>query len=434
MLPRSIVVVLLLVSGLSASDWPQWRGVHRDGKSPETGLLKQWPMTGPKLVWNSREVNMGIGIGTGYSSVSVADGRIYTMGDRSTSKDAKAKKAPKGEGTCFVIALEEATGKELWATAVGPAGSDGPRCTPTVDGDRIFALGRYGDLVCLEAATGKLVWRKHFGKDFGGRMMSGWDYSESPLVDGDKLICTPGADTAAIVALNKKNGDVIWKSAIPKCGGAGYASVVIANVGGIKQYITLLGKSKGVVGVDANTGKFLWNYAKVANGTANIPTSIVKGDLVFCTTGYLDGGSALLKLVPKDGGITAQEIYYHSSEELQNHHGGVVLVGEHLYGGHGHNDGQPFCMEMKTGRIAWKESRGAGSGSAAVVYADGHLYFRYQNATMALIEASPMAYRLRSHFSLPNFTGSPSWHHPAIANGKLYIRGRDVLLCYDVKE
>ncbi len=394
-------------------DWPRWRGPNNDGVSTETGLLKEWPKGGPRIVWVAK------GVGRGYSSVAVAGGRVFTLGDH--------------KGDCSVFALDETNGKELWATHIAPGQGDGPRCTPTVDADRVYALSRQGKLACLGAAKGDVKWRKDYKKDLGGRMMSGWDYSESPLVDGDRLICTPGGDGAALVALNKYTGELIWKAPLPKTGGSGYASIVIAEVGGIRQYITLLGRSGGIVGVDARDGRLLWRYNKMANGTANIPTPIVHGDLVFASTGY-GAGSALLKMVPDgQGGIAIEEQYFLRGDTLQNHHGGVVRVGEYVYGGHGHNDGQPFCLNLKTGEFAWEPVPGAGSGSAAVVYADGNLYFRYQNGVMALVEATPQAYRLKSSFTLPRYVGTPSWPHPVVANGCLFIRGNDVVVCYDVK-
>lgn len=403
---------------VKTGDWPQWRGPRRDNISTETGLLKEWPKEGPPLLWNSKTVNGGKSVGTGYSSISIAGGKLFTMGDR--GKDG------------FVFCLDEATGKELWATRISPGQGDGPRCTPTVDGNRVYALSRQGNLACLDTSKGDIVWQKDFKKDFKGRMMSGWDYSESPLIDGDTLVCTPGGDEAALVALNKMTGDVIWKAPIAKTGGAGYASIVIAEVGGIRQYITLLGKSRGIVGVDAKDGKFLWSYDKIANGTANIPTPIVKGDLVFASTGY-HTGSALLQLIPTGDGIEAKEIYFLKGATLQNHHGGMVLLGDHIYGGHGHNQGMPFCVDMKTGKFAWQPVRGPGDGSAAIVYADGHLYFRYQNNTMALIEATTEGYRLKSQFNLPNNLGT-GWQHPVVLHGKLYIRGQDQVLCYDITQ
>jgi outer membrane protein assembly factor BamB len=399
-----------------ADDWPQWRGPRRDGISTETGLLPQWPEDGPKLLWDSKKVNGGLGVGRGYSSVAVAKGRIFTLGDR--KKDG------------FVFALDEVTGKQLWATRIAPGQGDGPRCTPTVDGDRVYALSRQGELVCLGVERGEVRWRKNFKDDFGGRMMSDWDYSESPLIDGDRLICTPGGDEATLVALDKYTGETVWQAAVPKGGGAGYASIVVAEVGGIRQYMTLLGS--GLVSVGAKDGKLLWRYAKVANGTANIPTALVRGDLVFCSTGY-NRGAALLRLVPVNGGVEAKEIYFLKGNVLQNHHGGMVLLGEHVYGGHGHNAGAPFCLGLKTGSFACGPEEQPGDGSAAVVYADGHLYLRYQDGVMALVEATPQAYRLKSQFNLPAHLGTPGWAHPVVANGRLYIRGNDVLLCYDLR-
>lgn len=417
-LALSLIGLLTSHNAAQAHDWPQWRGPNRDGLSKETGLLKEWPKNGPALLWTTKDVNGPKNIGRGFSSVAVAGGRIFTQGD--VDKDG------------FVFALEEASGKILWQKRISPGQGDGPRCTPTVDGERIYALSRQGNLACLSAADGKILWELNYKTDLGGKMMSGWDYSESPLVDGDTLVCTPGGDMAALVALNKHNGKVLWQSAIPGGGGSGYASIVTAEVGGIKMYITWLGNY--IVGVSAKDGKLLWKYGKNANDTANIPTSIVKGDLVFCSTGYGDGGSALLRLVPDGkGGIQATEEYYRKPNQLQNHHGGMVLLGDHLYGGHGHNNGFPFCLHLTSGKLTWGQpKRGPGDGSAAVVYADGHLYFRYENNTMALIEANPENLAIKSVFQLPAYTGTPGRQHPVIANGKLYIRGNNVLLCYDV--
>lgn len=425
---RFVAVLALLLAGAlpavpqerqinqSAHDWPQWRGPNRDGISTETGLLKEWPEGGPKLLWNSKTVNGGKGVGRGYSSLAVAGGRVFTIGDR--GKDD------------MVFALDEATGKELWATRVAQGQGDGPRSTPTVDGDRVYALSRQGELVCLDVKTGDLHWRKSFKNDFGGRMMSGWDYSESPLVDGSKLIVTPGGDDAALVALDKRTGDVLWKAKVPNLNGAGYASIVIAEVGGVKQYLTLFGRA--LVSVDARDGKFLWRYNKIANGTANIPTPIIKRDLVFTSTGY-NTGAALLQMIPKDGGVEVKELYFLKGNYLQNHHGGMILLGDYVYGGHGHNNGLPFCLELKTGKFTWGPVRGPGAESAAVVYADGNLYFRYQNGVVAMVEATTKEYRLKGTFQLPGYTGTPGWAHPVIANGKLYIRGNDVMLCYDLR-
>lgn len=393
--------------------WPDWRGPSRDGISTETGLLQTWSEEGPPLLWKVD------GLGGGYSSVSIADGRIFTLGRRRQDT--------------YLLALSLEDGTEQWATAVG-GGS--PNCTPVVAGDRVYALSREGHLVCAEADSGQIVWDTRFQADFGGQMMSGWGYSESPLVDGDRLICTPGAEDAILAALDRHTGKVLWKAAMPTepgprgRKGAAYSSVVISNGGGVRQYVQLTGK--GVISVAADDGRLLWHYNRVANGTANIPTPIISENYVFCSTGY-GTGSALLELqADGKGKVRAEEVYFLEGRELQNHHGGMVLRDGYIYCGNGHNKGFPVCVEMKTGRIAWKGGRGPGSGSAAVVYADGQLYFRYENGVMGLIAATPEEYRLNGEFKLASNNGR-SWPHPAIANGRLYLRDQGTLLCYDIR-
>lgn len=409
-LPAALVAAKLKTS---VNDWPQWRGPHRDGISPETDLLKQWPEDGPPLVWEAK------GLGGGFASVAVADGKIYTLGS--------------SDGREHLSAYSAADGKSLWSAPVG--GGDHSNGTPTVDGERVYAVGLQGDLVCAKTADGQVLWRKNFGGDFGGRMMSGWGFSESPLVDGDRLICTPGAKDAILAALDKLTGETVWKAAMPaQVGnkgqdGAGYSSVVVSHGAGVKQYVQLVGR--GVIGVAADDGKLLWTYNRVANGTANIPTPIVQGDYVFCSSGYGDGGTALLKLSKQAGGVNVEEVYFRTAKEMQNHHGGMILLGDYVYFGEGHNNGFPICVEMLTGKPTWKPGRGPGAGSAAIAYADGNLYFRYQNGVMALIEATPKKYTLKSKFQLP-MHGRESWPHPVIAEGRLYLRDQDVLMAYDI--
>ncbi len=403
----------------TGTDWPQWRGPNRDGKSTDKNLLKEWPEKGPSLVWNSSKVNEGKtgSLGVAWSTVSIANGKLYTAG----SKD----------GGCFVFCLDEQTGKILWGTRISSGGR--PQGTPTTDGDRLYTITQEGLLACLDTAKGDVIWKKDLQHDLKGHS-SGWGFSESPLVDGDKLVCTPGGDESALVALNKKTGEVIWKSAIKGAGGAAHSSIVIAEVGGIRQYVTLLGsRQKGLVGVNAANGKFLWSYGGAAGGTAQIPTPVVKGDEVFTSTGY-GGGAALVKLVPdgKDG-IKAKEVYRLGGGTLQNHHGGVILVGDKIYGGHGHNEGHPFCLDFESGKFAWKPVRGEGSGSAGVVYADGHLYFRWENNVIGLVEATPTGYKLTSKFQIPGDLDT-GWPHPVVAHGRLYIRAKDEVLCYDLRQ
>ena len=413
MLYKSIAfgLVFSFSSLLLAGDWPQWRGPNRDGISSETGLLTEWPEDGPKLLHTFE------GLGKGMSSVAVADGRLFTMGS--------------GKGGSHLVALNAENGELLWST---PVGGGNPNCSPTVDGDRVYTLGRDGDFLCADVKTGKEVWRKKFSTDFGGKMMSGWGYSESPLIDGDRLICTPGSKDAQIVALDKTTGELVWKSELPDVGnkgrdGAAYSTVVVSEAAGVKQYIQLVGR--GIVSFAANDGRFLWSYNRIANGTANIPTPIAKGDYVFCSTGY-NTGAALLKISKEGDGFEVKEEYFLKPNVMQNHHGGMLLIGDYIYCGHGHNNGLPLCVNMKSGEASWGPERGAGRGSAAVIAADGHLYFRYEDGTMGLIEASADKYTPKGQFKLASIKGK-SWPHPVIANGKLYLRDQDVVMVYDIK-
>ena len=418
--PKALALLVgLLPTANAAADWPQFRGVNRDAQSTEKGLLQQWPTGGPKLAWQVT------GLGGGYSSVSIQNGRLFTMGDIGTDQ--------------FVIALSLDTKAILWKTKIGPAWTEdryaGPRGTPTADGDVIYAIGTEGDLVALEAATGKLRWKKSLPGDFGGKVMSGWKWAESPLVDGDRLIVTPGAASALMVSLEKASGKEIWRTKAGEMGpqgrdGAGYSSVVISNGAGVKQYVQLMGR--GVVGVRASDGKFLWSYNKVANDTANISTPLVTGDYVFAATGY-QTGSGLVKLSKAGDGVVATEQYFLDGKTFQNHHGGMVLIGNHVYAGHGHNNGFPMCLELASGKVVWGGNfRNDGSGSAAVTAADGHLYFRYQNGVMMLIEANPKQYREKGKFQIPGVR-NPSWSHPVVTGGRMYLREQDALHVYDVK-
>lgn len=392
----------------TAGDWNQWRGPLRDGIAREQGLLPSWNGA-PPIVWQAKN------LGKGYSSVAIADGRLFTLGDR--------------RGGAELIALDAKTGEELWATKVGGGEPNG---TPTVDGELVYAIGRDGDLLCADSATGREVWRKSFKDDFGGFMMSGWGYSESPLIDGDKLVCTPGGNDKVIVALDKKSGRELWAAKLPSDvgnrgkDGAGYSSIVISNAGGVKQYVQLVGR--GIISVEADSGRTLWTYNAIANDTANIPTPIVDGDFVFCSTGY-GTGAALLEVARGARGV--REVYFLESKTLQNHHGGMILLDGHIYCGHNHNKGLPICVELKTGRVVWGPERGPGDGSAAITLADGKLYFRYENGVMALIDATPQGYRLEGEFNIATVNGK-SWPHPVINNRKLYLRDQHDLHCYNI--
>ncbi len=386
------------------NDWPQWQGQDRTAVSKEKGLLQSWPKDGPKLLWQDSK------LGGGYSTPSVAAGRIFGMSYRGAE-----------EG---VWALNEADGKELWFTKIAKKGNagfnEGPRCTPTVDGKLLYALGISGDLACLEVGSGKIKWRKNLVKDFGSDV-GGWKYSESPLVDGDRVLVTPGGKTATLVALNKSTGDVIWKGVFNGTNQAAYSSIVAADVEGKRQYIQFL--SGGVVGF-SDKGDFLWHYDHFDNRTANCSTPIYRDGYVFAASSYGNGGG-LAKLNNEGGKYVADEVYF--KKEMQNHHGGMVLVGDSIYGEGG---GRLICLDFKTGKIQWSEGK-AGKGSIA--YADGRLYYRNEGGPILLIEANPVKYVEVGRFEQPEKSGKDCWPHPVIANGKMYIRDQDLLFCYDVK-
>ena len=337
--------LLTLATLCSAADWPQWRGANRDGVATETVLAATWPETGPKLVWKIT------GLGAGYSGVAIAGAKLFTVGGES------------------LLAYDLATQKQLWSVKIGAAWKDktypGPRSTPTVDAGMVYVLGPYGDLVAVDVA-GKEVWRKDFAKDFEGKMATQWGYSESVLVDGDKVICTPGGPQAMMVALDKKTGAVLWKCAAPDLGekgkdGASYSSpVAVAG-----QYVTLTGK--GAIGVSAKDGKFLWGYNKIANTMALTMTPVVKGNLVLVSAAY-GGGTALLKLTEEK----MEEVWYAEGKTFQNDSGGMVLVGEHVYGAHGTGPVKLTCLEWATGKVAWQSASVPGK-NLSVTAADGKL-------------------------------------------------------------
>ncbi len=405
----------------AAADWPQWRGPERHGRSAETGLLAEWPEGGPRLAFRAA------GLGAGFSSVAVVGERIYTLGDLEDGQ--------------YVLALSRADGSRLWKTRIGPVWDDGyggPRSTPTLDGDRLYALGTEGDVVCLDAATGEPRWSRSLPREFGGVLMKAmgttdWKFSESPLVDGDRVIVTPGAAGAVMVALDKTTGEELWRAQLPDLGkegvpGAGYSSAVVSEGGGLRHYVQLVGK--GAIGVEAASGRFLWGYNRVANEIANIPTPLVSGDHVFVSSGY-GTGAALLKLRREGDGLAAEEVYFLAGETMQNHHGGLILDGDHVYTGSGHNKGFPMAVELASGAVAWGPVRNEGKSSAAISYADGRIYFRYQDGRMILVEATPEAYREHGTFEIPEVT-KPSWSHPVIAGARLYLREQDNLFVYDV--
>src|SRR5215471_7320538 len=381
-------------------EWPQWQGPDRTGLSKETGLLKSWPGSGPPQLWAIR------GLGEGYGSLAIQRDRIFVQGVQS--------------GSSAVFCLNRADGKTIWTTPMsarleqdrGP----GPRGTPTLDGEILYALSDNGELVCLRLKDGSKVWRRNILQEFSGHNPH-WLISESPLVDGNHLIVMPGGDNAGMVALDKSNGKTIWASK-ELSDQAAYSSCIVADIQGVR---TIFGfTSKAGVGVRASDGKLMWRYTKVSNRTANIATPIVSDNKVFYTSDY-GTGCALLGLKAQNDEVKADEIYF--SKEMMNHHGGVILLDGYLYG---FNNSILSCIDFATGKTVWRD-RSVGKGS--LTYADGHLYLLGENNVVGLADASSTGYHETGRFSITD-QGWPRWAHPVVCAGKFYIRNQGILTCY----
>lgn len=437
-----------LAENTKPGDWPQWQGPQRDAVSQETGLLKEWPEGGPPLVWKATE------LGGGDSAPSIAAGRIYGMSIQGDHE--------------VVWALSEKDGSEIWTSKIAPAyeqrmpqSKEGPGGTPTVDGDLMYVEGMAGNVVCLQVSDGKIVWRRDLQKDFGG-VVPMWSYRESPLIDGEKVIVTPGGKEATLVALNKKTGETIWTSKPPaeeaaqeeaepmreeskeedrggrgrgrgRRGfggprpGAAYSSAIIIEDAGQKQYVQLT--AKALVGISAEDGTRLWQYDAPANRMGiNCSTPLFKDGMIFAASAYGNGGGAVKLQKQDDGSIEAEEVYF--TPNMQNHHGGMIVVDDALYGANGGNGGGFLTvLDFPTGEILWRERK---APKGALLMADGMLYLRGEEGEVVLIEPNREEYVEKGRFEQPDRTSSPAWAHPVIANGKLYIRDQGTLYCYDV--
>jgi len=400
-----------------AGDWPTFRGADRTAVAPDADLLETWPAEGPTLLWEAA------GAGRGYASPAIVGDRVYTLGDGLSTADDTDE---------YLSCFDRASGKQLWKTKTGKPWTNGQeswqssRGTPTVDGGLVYVLTPFGLLVACRAKDGREVFRVDLVAQLGGKKGDSWGYSESVLIDGDALVCTPGGEQAVMVALDKHSGRPRWSCPLPGCRGAGHSSIVVAEVKGRRVYVQTT--ASGAMGVDARTGTLLWSYP-IEQTTAVIPTPIVRGDLVFFAAGYGRGG-ALLRQVPDGAGLKVEEVYG-LNRELANKHGGVVLVGDHLYGD-SDDKGIPFCAELMTGKVVWKQ-RGSGRNSAALAAADGHLYVRFADGTLSLVAADPREYREAGAFKVPGSGDRPSWAHPVILDGRLFLREGDRILCYDVR-
>ncbi len=411
MTARLLTMVVVGVLGLAGSvatqapapaDWFQWRGPNRDGISAETGLLQDWPKAGPPQVWRAT------GAGNGYSSFSSSGGRLYTLGARANNE--------------YVMAFDRATGKKAWEYLNGRRyendRGDGPRSTPTIDGDRLYVLGGSGDLTCLDTATGRRIWSINVIQKFGGRNPY-WGYSESPLIVGDRILVNAGGSRASIVAIAKADGAALWQNHNDE---AGYSSPMLMRTGSLNQVIFFTGQR--TLAVDPRDGRVLWSYNKAANGTANIATPIVRGTRVFLSSDY-GTGAALLDIRAAGNLASASEVYF--TRDMRNHHASSVLIDDHLYG---FSSSILTALKFDTGAMAWRD-RSVGKGS--LIFADRRLYLYSEDGVVGLAEASPAGYREHGRFTLAQQSGLPTWSHPIISGGLLIIRDQDNVYAYDVK-
>jgi len=418
--PRVLAAVAFAAAwggAAGADDWPQWQGPNRDAMSQETGLLQEWTEEGPPLAWKVD------GLGGGDSTPSIADGRIFGMAHRDDDE--------------VVWALSETDGSPLWVTRLGPVSregsspsQEGPGATPTVDGELLYVMGLAGNVACLQVRDGAIVWQRRLQDDLGARLPT-WSFRESPLVDGDKLIVTPGGEDATLAALDKRTGETLWTSLVPGGPKASYSSAIAFDFDGQREYVQFT--AEAVVGVAASDGTFLWRYDAPANSHGiNISTPLHHQGQVFAASAYGNGGGLVKLSRDGDGGVKAEEVYF--TKDMKNHHGGMILFDGILYGANGGNSGGFLvALDFQTGETRWNQRRdGRHAPKGAVAFADGRLYYRTEDGPMLLIEPSAEQYLERGRFEQPDRSDKPAWAHPVIANGKLYLRDQGVLLAYDI--
>jgi outer membrane protein assembly factor BamB len=419
-------VILAVAVPAARADWPQWRGPDRTDVAKETGLLKTWPKGGPTLAWSYAQT------GVGYSGPAVVSDRLFILGTR-------------GDLECL-IALDAVSGKEIWCTNIGPifgfkgnSWGDGPRSTPTIDGSQVLALGAQGILLCADKATGKPIWQKDLATELGGVISPhgggpdkiGWGYSESPLVDGDQVVCTPGGAQGTLAALDKSTGKVRWRSK-ELTDPATYASAVVAEIAGARQYIQMT--DRGVVGVAAKDGRLLWRYLRkpaYPEDTFVIPTPIVFGNEIYTTT---SAGCDLIGIAAQGGKFKAVKTY--SNKNMKNQTGGVLLAGDHVFG---FSDGRGWvCQKLANGELAWSEKRQLGRGSLTCV--DDRLYcYGEDDGKSILVQATAEGWKECGRLELPRQSqlrkpNGKCWTHPVVANGRLYLRDQENLFCFDIRD
>jgi len=399
----AIVAIFFAASHGIAADWPHWLGPKRDGSSPETGLLTNWPPAGPKVLWKEKG-------GQGYSTVAVADGRAITL----IQQDAE-----------YAIAYDAVKGGELWRTKIGPfyknSYGNGPRATPTLEGNRVYVQSVTGNVACLDAKTGEMVWEKNILKTFGAKNIQ-WGLSASPVIDGDLVLVIPGGEGASVAALNKKTGETVWKTGE---GGAAYASPQPIRVGGDKQILFFT--AAGLLAVEPTAGKELWSLPWKTEFDCNIATPLVVGNTFFVSSGEAVG-CGLFEL---QGTMAPKTLWRFEKKKspLTTYWATAVHHEGHLYGISGEFSGTLHlnCVEVKTGKLKWSQKE---FGKAALTLADGHLFITTKKGDLVLVEASPEKYNEKAR--VEGLLGDTRTA-PTIANGRLYLRDLQNVLCLDIR-
>jgi len=380
--------------------WPSWRGPLRDGVARETGLLLDWPSQGPPVVWKAPA-------GTGYSSMAVANGRLVTMLRRGDEEQ--------------IVCLDARTGEPRWVYGYPIQYSNGygggPRSTPAIDGDRVYAVGATGIFSCIDAQTGKKIWNHDLLGEFNAPNLQ-WGVSFSPLVDGNLVYAIPGGPSGnSLAAFDKGDGHLVWHRGDDP---AGYGSPILSSAAGTRQLLCFTGTA--LVSANPQTGQILWRFPWKTDHLANIATPLVRGDYVFISSGY-GKGCALLKIAAAGGKLEAQPVY--QTNEFRDHHSGSVYWNEHIYGFDEH---RLTCLDFRDGTVRWQKS---GLGQGTLLAADGHLVVLGENGKLVVVEANPEKYREKASFK---FSSQRCWSVPVIADGKLYVRDEEKIVCYDLRK
>ncbi|MFC1764053.1 PQQ-binding-like beta-propeller repeat protein [Planctomycetota bacterium] len=401
----SLILLSALFTGtVMAADSPQFRGPNRDGKFPETGLMKSWPADGPPVAWVAK------GFGQGHGSVSVVGDSIYVPG-----------RLDDGQGYLFTVGLDGSIkDKASYGTETNEAKSPGARSTPTIDGDRAYIMSGLGVVSCLNVKSGKVLWQVDTFQKFGAPQIR-WHIAESILIDGDLAICTPGGKDASLVALNKMTGATVWQTKGLSDKSA-YCSPDIIEHGGKRIVITMT--AAYVVGVDVTNGEVLWTHEHETKYDIHGTTPVYADGMVYYSAGYGSGGGMIE--LSADGTKVTQK-WKDMNIDCQHH--GIVLLDGYLYAT-SQKGKKLWCLDLKTGDVMWSADE---ITQAVVEYADGMLYTYEgpQAGVVSLVKATPQGYERTGSFK---FTAGNSehWAHPTIANGRMYIRRGDTVVAYDI--